>query len=227
MASTTLTLRQPPCVNQLRSLLAQHAPFTQVTATPELLAPVCGNLAALWEAAENMVGKLSEAPFWATPWPGGIALARLVLDSPDYVRGRTVLDIGCGSGIAGIAAASRGGRVVLNDADPVALSVARLSAEANSVVIDLLGGLAEDLSLELFEVILAGDVFYERPRAAQLVSRLRQAAQQGATVLAADAGRGIVDLDGTCLMRVDVKVNSDIEGRRLRTASVYRLDSDR
>lgn len=122
-------------------------------------------------------------PFWAFAWAGGQALARYVLDHPETVRGRRVLDIAAGSGVAAIAAARAGAaRVAVTDVDPAAVAAAMRNAEANRV--ELTDRLPDP------EVVLAGDVFYSERVAAQMVPLLRAAGGNGARVLVGDPGRG-------------------------------------
>jgi predicted nicotinamide N-methyase len=128
-------------------------------------------------------------PFWAFVWAGGQALARYVLDHPDLVAGRTVLDIATGSGIAAIAAAKAGAeRVRALDLDPAAADAARRNAAANGVLIT-----AESQDVEeagTAEVILAGDIFYSRSVADRMATYLRGAARKGSQILVGDPGRG-------------------------------------
>ncbi|MEV4325838.1 50S ribosomal protein L11 methyltransferase [Microbispora rosea] len=122
----------------------------------------------LWERA----GRL---PFWACPWAGGQALARHVLDHPEIVRGRTVLDLATGSGLVAVAAALAGAAlVVANDVDPYALAAVGLNARANGVAVrvvegDLLDGTPSQ------QVVLAGDVYYEEPLARRVTPFLSRA----------------------------------------------------
>lgn len=133
-------------------------------------------------------------PFWAFVWAGGQALARHLLDHPDLVAGRTVLDIATGSGIAAIAAAKAGAkRVRALDVDPAAAAAAQRNAAANGVVIAAASaevGDATPAEIGEAEVILAGDVFYSRSVADKMAAYLRAAARTGARVLVGDPGRG-------------------------------------
>lgn len=209
----------------LLQLLQAEAPFAPVPFIPEVLAPTCLNLTRLWEATEAALGKdLEHAPFWATPWPGGIALARWILDHPARFRSRSVVDLGCGSGVAGIAAARTGARVVLNEVDPLALSVARITARTNRVAADFLLRDIQGPELQRFDVVLVGDGFYERPRAARLVRMLERCAAYGGMVVAADAGRRIADLPGRRVFELEVPVSPDIEARSARLATVHLLE---
>ncbi|GII21442.1 class I SAM-dependent methyltransferase [Planosporangium mesophilum] len=130
------------------------------------------------------------APFWASAWAGGQAVSRYVLDHPEVVAGRRVLDLGAGSGLVAIAAAVAGAAAVTaNDIDPYARAAATLNARANGVVVhadgaDLLGGDGAGA-----EVVLVGDLFYDGSLAARVLAFVERAAGRGARVLVGDPGR--------------------------------------
>ncbi|GAA1302519.1 nicotinamide N-methylase [Planotetraspora silvatica] len=153
--------------------------------------PAGGNPgAATGEEADDrlyeMWERLGRLPFWAYAWAGGQALARHVLDNPELVRGRTVLDLATGSGLVAVAAAMAGAaRVIANDVDPHALAAAALNARANAVAVTVRGGDLLD-STPAEDVILAGDVFYERPLARRVMPFLERA---GGVVLVGDPER--------------------------------------
>jgi predicted nicotinamide N-methyase len=105
----------------------------------------------LWERLEQASGRSDlPPPFWAYPWTGGIALARYLLDHPDQVAGKPVLDLASGSGLVAIVAARLGAaEVTASDIDPVAVTAIALNAEANGVTLtvtdaDLLSGAPAD-----------------------------------------------------------------------------------
>jgi predicted nicotinamide N-methyase len=102
--------------------------LSPVPGVPEiLLHQAHGDIYPLWE-------RLGSLPFWAHPWPGGQALGRYLLDHPDTVRGRAVVDLGCGSGLVAVCAALAGAAsVIALDSDPLALAATRLNASANGV----------------------------------------------------------------------------------------------
>jgi predicted nicotinamide N-methyase len=208
-------------------MLAQHAPLTPAPLCPEIRVHHAHSLVAVWEAAEALVGQPLPAPFWAYPWPGGCALARVLLDRPALVRGRSVLDFGAGGGVAALAAAFAGAAsVVANDIDPWALRVTRLAAEAHPLSVDTL---ADDICatpslVDDFDVVLCSDLAYERSQAPLQRRVLDRAAANGATVLVADAGRTYFDATGmTLLSTVELAVPHDLEGVARRTARVYEL----
>ena len=181
----------------------------------------------LWELWQQ-TGR-DDPPFWAYPWAGGQALARYLLDHPGTVRGRRVLDVASGYGLVAIAAAQAGAAsVAAGDIDPQAVAAITANALANGVpvdarVFDLAGEDAGDA-----EVVLAGDVFYQRQLAELALRFLRAAAGAGADVLVADPGRAFVPVDSlTALARYQVPVLTAIEDAPVKTVTVYRLDQSR
>jgi predicted nicotinamide N-methyase len=155
-------------------------------------------------------------PFWSFAWPGGVALARYLLDHPAAVAGRTVLDLGAGSGLVGIAAARAGAaRVTAVDSDPAALAAAGRNAARNGVT------LRTSAAPVPAEVIVAGDVFYSASTAATVLPVLRAG---GAEVLAGDPGRGYFPerlFDE--LAAYDVPVRRSLEDGDVMRTRVWRL----
>src|SRR6266536_750497 len=167
---------------------------TRLAATPflpEIRLHLAADAFALWEETERQQGGgVAPPPFWAFPWAGGQGLARYVLDHPDLVAGRRVLDLASGSGLVAVAAARSGAaRVTANEIDGYALAAIALNASANGVPVrvhagDLLDGDSGDA-----EVVLAGDVFYSRDFGARVLRFLDRARVRGALVLVGDPGR--------------------------------------
>ncbi|MBS0295600.1 MAG: methyltransferase [Proteobacteria bacterium] len=144
------------------------------------------------------LGRLADAdpggfrtPYWAYPWGGGLALARHVLDHPETVAGRSVMDLGAGSGLVGIAAAKARARQVLAvDVDAYAAVAAPLNAEANGVEIRfLLADLLASEPPEGVEIVLAADLFYEEALARRTTAFLERCLQAGVDVLIGDPWR--------------------------------------
>lgn len=130
-------------------------------------------------------------PFWAFVWAGGQALARYVLDNPDVVAGKRVLDVAAGSGVAAIAAARAGAAGVdAVDIDPASAVAVRRNAAANGVAVTARTGDVLVGTTGGAEVLLAGDVFYSRSTAERMSAFLRAARHGGARVLVGDPGRG-------------------------------------
>jgi predicted nicotinamide N-methyase len=194
---------------------------------PEVTLLVASDVVALWEAivaedAQEGAAAPTEPPFWAAAWPGGQALARYVLDHPDLVRSRSVLDLGSGSGLVAVAAALAGAANVLaSEVDPYGMAAVRLNARVNRVegitaVGDLLDGEPPDVS-----VVLAGDVCYDRLMTERVLPFLEAARRRGIDVLIGDPGRPYLPHDRlTSLSVVDVP---DTEGSQMRSTTVWRM----
>jgi predicted nicotinamide N-methyase len=221
------SLPAPPSPDALQRLLNQYAPLGPAPLCPELLAYHAISLVQVWEAAERLAGAVLPAPFWAYPWPGGSALARVILDTPELVRGRTVLDFGAGGGVTALAAAYAGAAdVTANDIDPWALLVTELAAVAQALRVQTLGDdiCAVPPLVDDYDVLLCSDLAYERSQAPRQRAVLERAARNGASVLVADAGRTYFDDRGLQLLaEYELAVPSDLEGTAQRTARVYRL----
>lgn len=207
-------------------LLARWAPLAPVEPGAAVRVHHSADVFALWQAWEEEAGSRQGVPYWAVPWPAAIAFSRLLAADPARVRGRVVLEIGCGGAAAAIAASRAGAaRVIANDTDPAALHVARLNAAANGVALEFddrdqaATGLDESAA-----VILVADLFYERGPAARMIEQLRRAAGRGVEVLVADAGRPFAPHTGVTLLATEeVPVNDGLEGTSQRTVRLLRL----
>lgn len=136
------------------------------------------------------------SPYWAYYWLGGLALARFVLDRPETVRGRRVLDLGCGSGLVAIAAMRAGAASVLAaDIDPYAVAALALNADANGVTVEAVHGDLTGGPLPEVDLILAGDVFYDPEPAARVTPFLTRCRAAGIKVLVGDPRRTPLPLD--------------------------------
>jgi len=196
-----------------------------VPMVPELTLYLADDAIGVWEASERDARRTElPPPFWAFAWPGGQALARHILDHPEVVAGRSVLDVGSGSGIAAIAAARAGATSVLaSDVDPVALAAIRLNAAANRTRIALTGDVL-DGSGEDADVIIAADIWYERRLADRALALLNRASHHGAHVLIGDIGRAF--LPRPVLRDVaayDVPVQADLEDAKVKRVLILTL----
>jgi predicted nicotinamide N-methyase len=162
---------------------------------PEVTLHVADDVVALWEALEaGEVDPGSDPPFWAAAWPGGQALARYVLDHPESVAGRTVLDLGAGSGLVAVAALMAGARaVVASEVDPYGRAAVTVNAEGNGVgPVTVVGDLLDDDPAPEIDVVLAGDVCYDREMSERVLPFLGRAWLGGASVYLGDPGRPYV-----------------------------------
>jgi predicted nicotinamide N-methyase len=185
---------------------------------PEILLHVADEATALWARTEEELGAVGlPPPFWAFAWAGGQALARYVLDRPDAVRGRRVLDFASGSGLVAIAAARAGaGRVEASDIDAFAVAAIRLNARANGVAEDLID------TDRGWDTVLAGDICYERDLAARVVAWLEGLARRGALVLVGDPGRSYLPRERLeALATYEVPVTRTLEDADIKRTSVW------
>jgi len=201
---------------------------------PELSVHEAHEVNPIWSQLEAACGDSAmPPPFWAFPWPGGQALARYVLDHPEHVRGLRVLSLAAGGGLEAIAAMRAGAqRVCANDIDPWALVAAQENAALNEVEIEVEGTnvLEDDTPVRCHfdpQVILAGDVCYERTVAAQLLAWLRARAGEGRTVLLGGPARMFTPTQGIVqLATYRVPTLVDVEGVPEHTATVARVLPD-
>jgi predicted nicotinamide N-methyase len=192
---------------------------------PELLLHLATEAHDLWLRTEEELEAIGlPPPFWAFAWAGGQGLARFILDHPEIIRGRTVLDFASGSGLVAIAAAKAGSTdVTAADIDPFCASAIRLNAEANAVE---LHPRTQDLinTDEGWDVVLAGDVFYDRELAERLLPWFEQLASRGATVLVGDPGRSYLPRDRLVERAVyEVAVTRALEDAEVKRTTVWSL----
>ncbi len=215
----------PATLAAWRDLVRSQTAPAPVALVPELTLWQATALTPMWHATSAQLGRYDASPFWAFPWAGGQALARHVLDHPELVRGKAVLDFATGSGLVGIAAARAGAaRVVGADVAPFCEAVVPMNAALNGVALELRLEDLLDRPLEGFEVVLAGDVFYEQPLAGRALAWLRRLAARGLTVLAGDPGRLYSPREGARdLARYDVPVSMEIEERPIMRTWVLEI----
>lgn len=192
---------------------------------PELMLHVADEATELWQKTEEELGRIGlPPPFWAFAWAGGQALARYILDHPETVRGRRVLDFASGSGLVAIAAMKAGAaEVTACDIDAFAIAAIGLNAQANGVHVtstkdDLIG---EDRG---WETVLAGDICYERDLAARVTDWLQALSRRGATVLIGDPGRSYLPKERLENLAVyQVPVTRTLEDSDVKRTSVWRF----
>jgi predicted nicotinamide N-methyase len=203
---------------------------TRFAFVPELRMRVASEMMPVWEATRRRDGRhAAPAPLWAFAWPGGLAVARHLLDNTDLVAGQRVIDFGAGGGLAGIAAAQAGAAtVVACDVDPLAAVAQRANAALNDVCLtshthDMIG---EPLRGQ-FDVLLAGDVCYEWVLSTRITPWLRQAAADGLLVLLADPGRGYLPQVGLeRLVEYDVPTSLELEREDHLRTTLWRVLRD-
>jgi predicted nicotinamide N-methyase len=189
---------------------------------PEVSLHVADDVVALWEAVEEVGSAQAEPPFWAAAWPGGQALARHVLDHPEVVAGRTVLDLGSGSGLVAVAALLAGARsVIASEVDPYGRAAVTANAADNGVgPVTVVGDLLDEEPDVAVDVVLAGDVCYDREMTARVLPFLGKAWLGGAAVYLGDPGRPYVPKEG--LIEVATFDVADTEPSPAQPAQVRR-----
>lgn len=202
-----------------------HTRVEVVPFVPELRIHTANEVTPLWGETEAWLGRTGvDVPFWAVPWAGGQALARWVLDHPNAVRGRRVLDLGAGSGLVAIAAAVAGAaRVVAVDVDPLAEVACALNALANRVALEVIRSDIVGSPLagpDAPNVLLAGDVWYDRALAARLAPWLATLDASGTLVLTGDPGRAYVPDGWHELARYEVPTPEDLESCAVKVTRV-------
>ncbi|MFD8594987.1 class I SAM-dependent methyltransferase [Kitasatospora sp. NPDC059646] len=229
MGNDTATLRST-ADRQLSSADAEfvraHTRPGPVPFVPEVRLHMAQDAIELWEVTERARGEIGlPPPFWAFPWAGGVAVARHVLDRPELVAGRSVLDLAAGSGLVGVAAALSGAAEVrAAEIDAYAVAAIAVNAAANGVAVtaelaDVLDGDGDGC-----QVVLAGDVFYERAMAARFLPFLERAAARGAAVVVGDPGRAYLPRERfTALAEYAVPVAADLEDAAVKTTTVWAL----
>jgi predicted nicotinamide N-methyase len=172
------------------AFLRERTAPAPVPLVPELTLFTAGEITPLWHATAADLAGWDAAPFWAFPWAGGQALARYVLDHAEVVRARRVVDFATGSGLVAIAAARAGAaHVTACDIDAFCEVAVEANAAQNGVVVAVRTGDPLGAPLPGADVVLAGDVFYERPLAERSLAWFRALARGGARVLVGDPGR--------------------------------------
>ncbi|MDS7598070.1 methyltransferase [Agrobacterium tumefaciens] len=192
---------------------------------PELHLHLATEAHDLWLKTEEELEEIGlPPPFWAFAWAGGQGLARYVLDHPESVRGKRVLDFASGSGMVAIAAAMAGAMSVQAvDIDPWAGTAVALNAALNGVEIDFTGLDLVGREIDA-EVLLAGDVFYDRAFADLLVPWFRYLTKRGVTVFVGDPGRAYLPKDRLAAEATyQVPVTRALEDSEIKKTTVWRF----
>lgn len=195
---------------------------------PEFKLWLASEYVPIWQATEAWLEEQNiDPPYWAFCWPGGQAVARYLLDNPDLVAGKHVIDFAAGSGVSSMAAAKAGAASVLaNDIDELSLIAARLNAEANGLAVETSSAdwLARADGDPAADVVIAGDVCYEREMSVQALAWLRGHAARGRLVLLGDPGRNYFSAQGLVeCARYEIPTSLQLENRGMRETVVWRV----
>lgn len=197
----------------------QHPPHA-----PELILHLADEITPIWRLTEEELGELGlPPPFWAFAWAGGQALARYLLDHPEIVAGKTVIDFATGSGIVAIAAMKAGAASVLAaDIDEFCEAAVEANAKANGVAVAFTSVNLLDSPPPKVDVICAGDICYEKPLAERVLAWLQAARDAGAVVLVGDPQRTYFPRDRlTKLAEYQVPTTRELEDLEVKKTGVY------
>ena len=208
------------------AFVAANTRLQPVPHAPEISLWLADEVTPIWRLTEEELGELGlPPPFWAFAWAGGQALARYLLDHPEEVAGKRVLDFAAGSGLVGVAAMKAGAAsVICADIDPFCAAAVAANAAANGVRLaftdaDLLDGPPPEVDL-----ICAGDVCYEKPMTDRVLAWLSQSNANGVRVLIGDPGRTYFPRDGlTFLAEYRVPTTRELEDLEIKRSSVWAL----
>lgn len=213
----------------LLEIIRTNTRLSSVPLVPEIQIHQASEPISLWEHTELATGRSGlDPPFWAFAWAGGRALARYLLDHPEVVRGRRVIDLASGSGLAAIAAAKAGAAAVTAyDIDPLAAAAAAVNARANKVTVaSVCADVLNDDGPHAAEgdLVLVADAFYERELADKVTLFLERARGCGAATLVGDFGRTYLPRDRlVALATYDVPGLLVLEGSDIKRTTIWTL----
>ena len=215
-----------PSLEGRRAFILENTRLQTPPHTPELELHLADEITPIWRMTEEALAEIGlPPPFWAFAWAGGQALARYILDKPETVAGKRVIDFASGSGIVGIAAMRAGAAHVLAaDIDGFCGAALSLNAQANGVHVDFTDANLLDAPAPPADVILAGDICYEKPMTDAVMAWLIAARTTGTTVLIGDPGRSYFPRSGlTKLAEYQVATTRELEDQEVKKTSVWTL----
>jgi len=211
--------------NGKRDFILANTRLVSPPLTPEIRLMLADEAVPIWRKTEDELGAMGlPPPFWAFAWAGGQALARYALDHPALLAGKRALDFASGSGLIAIAAGKAGAaRIEASDID--AFAVAAIEANAAENGVDVAPRLENLIGAdEGWEVVLAGDIAYEKDFAGAAMDWLSSLARRGATVLVGDPRRSYLPHDRLdCLIEYSVPVTRELEDSEIKRTGVFRF----
>ena len=212
-------------ITDRRAFIRDNTRLLSPPLAPHLRLRLADEAVALWQKTEDDLGEIGlPPPFWAFAWAGGQALAAFIAERPAIVAGKYVLDFASGSGLVGIAAAKAGAaRVEASEIDEFALVAIEMNAAENGVAIETRAGdlVGTDAG---WDVVLAGDISYQRDMAEAATDWLECLAWRGADVWIGDPGRSYLARDRLeCVAEYSVPVIRALEDAEIKRSGVYRF----
>jgi predicted nicotinamide N-methyase len=212
-------------ISDIPAFIRENTRVLAPSHVPELKLHLADDAVSLWQLTEEQLGELGlPPPFWAFAWAGGQALARYLLDHPEIARGRDVLDVASGSGLVAIAAVKAGARsAIAVDIDAFATHAAEMNAALNNValIISNADPVGQPTPCDL---ILVGDLFYDRDLAPRVLAWLEALQSEGKQVLIGDPGRTYLPKDKLQqIASYDIPVTRALEDSEVKRAAVWKL----
>jgi len=206
--------------------IVQQTMLTTAALVPEIQLQLAVECTPLWQMTEERLQQNNlPPPFWAFAWPGGQGMARYILENPNIIMGKRVLDFAAGCGIAAIAAKMSGAKSsVAVDIDALALAAIQVNATHNNVDVENREGVDFSQPLKNIDIIIAGDVCYQQAMAATLMRWLWLNFEKGVRIFLADPGRAYVPKEGLqeCA-RYIVPTSRDLEDSDSREVVIWEL----
>ena len=216
----------PPAARDPAGFVRANTALLPVPLTPEIQLNLASEALPLWtKTEEELAASGLPPPYWAFAWAGGQALARYLLDNPAMIAGKQVLDLGAGSGLTGIAAMRAGAKSVMAvDIDAFAIAAIELNARANAVALHACCDDVLDRREKIADLVLVGDLFYEKPFANRVLMFLDAQIAAGATCLIGDPGRSYLPKERVrAIATYSVPVSRDLEDNEIKKTSVWNL----
>lgn len=209
-----------------RTFILENTRVLPPPLVPEVRLHLAEESVPIWQKSEEELGRMNvPPPFWAFAWAGGQAVSRYLLDNRAVVQGRRVLDLGAGSGLGAIAAMLAGARSALAaDIDAIAVEAIGLNAALNGVVVQATAADLLSAAPARFDLLLIGDLFYERPLAERVLAFAEAAKAQGADVLVGDPRRSYFPKEKfVAVAHYEVPVTRELEDAEIKRSAVWRL----
>ena len=208
------------------AFIRENTRLQAVPHAPEISLWLADEITPIWRLTEEELGEMGlPPPFWAFAWAGGQAVARWILDNPDEVAGKSVLDFATGSGLVAIAAMKAGAASAIgSDIDPFCQAAVALNAESNGVAVAFTGEDLLDSPPPRVDVICAGDVCYEKPMTERVLAWLAEAKANGTRVLIGDPHRTYFPKEGLeVLAEYRVPTTRELEDFEIKRSSVWAM----
>ena len=213
-------------ITDRRAFIVENTRLQTPPHAPELVLHLADEITPIWRLTEEALEEMGlPPPFWAFAWAGGQALARYLLDHPDTVAGKRVIDFAAGSGIVAIAAMkARAAHVLAADIDGFCGPAIALNARANGVAVPFTDANLLDAAPPAVDVILAGDICYEKPLAERVMAWLTAARAAGTQVLIGDPQRTYFPRTGLIkLAEYQVPTTRELEDMEVKNTAVWTL----